>query len=40
MTERQVIDRARSEGRNILTEIEAKELLKQAGIETKIFGKK
>jgi acyl-CoA synthetase (NDP forming) len=32
MTERQVIDRARSEGRNILTEIEAKELLKQAGI--------
>ncbi len=32
MTERQVIDRARSEGRSVLTEIEAKELLKQAGI--------
>ncbi len=32
MTERRVIDRARSEGRNILTEIEAKDLLKQAGI--------
>jgi acyl-CoA synthetase (NDP forming) len=32
MTERQVIDRARKEGRSILTEIEAKELLKQAGI--------
>jgi acyl-CoA synthetase (NDP forming) len=32
MTERQVIDRARSEGRNVLTEVEAKELLKQAGI--------
>jgi acyl-CoA synthetase (NDP forming) len=32
MTERRVIDRARSEGRNVLTEVEAKELLKQAGI--------
>jgi acyl-CoA synthetase (NDP forming) len=32
MTERKVIGRARSEGRNILTEVEAKELLKQAGI--------
>ena len=32
MAERRVIDIARSEGRNILTEIEAKELLKQAGV--------
>ncbi len=32
MTEQQVITRARREGRNILTEVEAKELLKQAGI--------
>lgn len=32
MTARQIIDRARSEGRKALTEIEAKELLKQAGI--------
>jgi len=32
MTERQVIDRARSEGRNVLTEVEAKELLRRAGI--------
>ncbi|MDD5039377.1 MAG: acetate--CoA ligase family protein [Dehalococcoidales bacterium] len=31
-TERQIINRARQEGRNLLTEIEAKELLKQAGI--------
>lgn len=39
MTERQVIDRARSEGRNVLTEVEAEELLKRAGIsviETKL----
>ena len=33
MTGQQVIDRARSEGRNLLTEIEAKELLKGAGID-------
>ena len=32
MTGQQVIDRARREGRRVLTEIEAKELLKQAGI--------
>ena len=32
MVERQIIDRARSEGRSVLTEIEAKELLKQAGV--------
>jgi acyl-CoA synthetase (NDP forming) len=32
MTERKVIGRARSESRNVLTEVEAKELLKQAGI--------
>ncbi len=32
MTEQQVIERARSEGRVLLTEIEAKELLKQAGV--------
>ena len=32
MTEREIIDRARSDGRVLLTEIEAKELLKQAGI--------
>jgi len=39
MTERGIIDRARSEGRTVLTEIEAKGLLKQAGIsvvETKL----
>ncbi len=39
MTERQITDRARSEGGNVLTEIEAKELLKQAGVsvvETKL----
>ncbi len=39
MTERQIIHRARSEGRDVLTEIEAKELLKQAGVsvvETKL----
>jgi len=33
MTGQQVIDRARSESRNLLTEIEAKELLKGAGID-------
>jgi len=33
MTGQQVIDRARSESRNLLTEIEAKELLKEAGID-------
>ena len=32
MTEQQVIKKARSEGRSLLTEIEAKELLKQAGV--------
>jgi len=32
MTQREIIGRARSEGRNVLTEIEAKELLKQAGV--------
>ncbi|MBI2287650.1 MAG: acetate--CoA ligase family protein [Chloroflexi bacterium] len=32
MTQRKIIDRARSEGRNLLTEIEAKQLLKQAGV--------
>ncbi len=32
MTRRAVIDKARSEGRTVLTEIEAKELLKQAGV--------
>ena len=32
MTGQQVIDRAKQEGRSVLTEIEAKELLKQAGI--------
>jgi acyl-CoA synthetase (NDP forming) len=32
MTERGIIDKARNESRNVLTEIEAKELLKQAGI--------
>ena len=32
MTQQQVIDKARSEGRSVLTEIEAKELLKKAGI--------
>ncbi len=39
MTQREIIGRARSEGRNVLTEIEAKELLKQAGVsvvETKL----
>ena len=33
MTEQQVIKKARSEGRSLLTEIEAKELLKQAGVD-------
>ncbi len=32
MTGGQVLDKAKSEGRSVLTEIEAKELLKQAGI--------
>ena len=32
MTKHQIIDNARSEGRTLLTEIESKELLKQAGI--------
>lgn len=32
MTEQQIIEKARSEGRSLLTEIEAKELLKQAGV--------
>ena len=32
MTEREIIDAARREGRSFLTEIEAKELLKKAGI--------
>ncbi len=32
MTYQRIIDRARSEGRSLLTEIEAKELLKQAGV--------
>ncbi len=32
MTEREIIDRVTSEGRSVLTEIEAKELLKQAGV--------
>ncbi|UCC16408.1 MAG: acetate--CoA ligase family protein, partial [Dehalococcoidales bacterium] len=39
MTGQQLIDKAKAEGRNLLTEIEAKELLKQAGIpviETKL----
>lgn len=39
MTERGIIDKAKSEGRKVLTEIEAKELLKQAKIsvvETKL----
>ena len=33
MTEREIIDSARREGRNLLTEIEAKELLKLGGID-------
>jgi len=33
VTGQQVIDRAKKEGRTVLTEIEAKELLKQAGID-------
>ena len=32
-TRRQIIDKARSEGRTVLTEVESKELLKQAGID-------
>lgn len=33
MTKQEMITKARNEGRNLLTEIEAKELLKQAGID-------
>ncbi len=32
MAQREIIGKAKSEGRNVLTEIEAKELLKQAGV--------
>ncbi|MFC2072542.1 acetate--CoA ligase family protein [Chloroflexota bacterium] len=32
MTERQIADRAKSEGGDVLTEIEAKQLIKQAGV--------
>jgi len=32
VTEQQIIDKVRSEGRSLLTEIESKELLKQAGV--------
>ena len=32
IAEQEIIDRARREGRNLLTEVEAKELLKQAGL--------
>lgn len=32
MTKQEIIDKARSEGRAVLTEIESKEVLKQAGI--------
>ena len=32
MAGREIIDRARSEGRVVLTEVEAKELLKQSGV--------
>ncbi len=43
MTARQLIDRVKSEGRKVLTETEAKELLKQAGVdvvETKLAASK
>jgi len=43
MTARQLIDRVKSEGRRVLTETEAKELLKQAGVdvvETKLAASK
>jgi len=43
VTGQQLIDKAKAEGRNLLTEIEAKELLKQAGIpvvETKLADSK
>jgi len=33
MTKHQIIDKARSQGRTLLTEIESKQLLKQAGID-------
>jgi acyl-CoA synthetase (NDP forming) len=32
VTKRQIVDKARSEGRTVLTEVESKEVLKQAGI--------
>jgi len=34
VTKQQIIDKARSEGRTVLTEIESKEVVKQAGIST------
>ena len=34
MSKQQIIDKARNEGRTVLTEIESKEVLKQAGIST------
>ncbi len=43
MTEREIIDTARREGRSLLTEIEAKELLKTAGVnvvDTKLAASK
>lgn len=43
MTEREIIDTARREGRSLLTEIEAKELLKKAGVnvvDTKLAASK
>jgi len=43
MTAKQVIDKAKSEGRNVLTETEAKDMLKQAGInvvETRLASSK
>jgi acyl-CoA synthetase (NDP forming) len=42
-TKQQIIDRARGEGRTVLTEVEAKEVLKQAGIniiDTKLAASK
>ena len=33
----QIIDKARSEGRTVLTEIESKQILKQAGISDEII---
>src|SRR3989304_6563537 len=43
MTGESVIDRAKTEGRKVLTEVEAKDLLKQAGVnvvETKLAASK